>query len=418
MAQLGDDCFAFGGELMSAGAALALLKANLAPLPAVERVKLAQSAGRILAGPLVATRDVPPADNVAVDGYAVCFADLRPDGDSVLPITGRAAAGHPLRETAAKGGAIRVFTGALLPPGTDTVLMQEDCKVANGAVTIPAGIERGANRRSAGEDVKAGTTVLAAGRRLRAQEVGLAASLGLTELEVYRPLRAALFSTGDELREPGCALPLGAIFDANRYTLQALLQGLGCAVSDLGILPDRAQAVHAALAEAAANHDLVLTSGGVSTGEEDHVRAAVEALGKLHFWRLAIKPGRPVAMGQLGRIPFMGLPGNPVAVMVTFLLLARPLVLLLSGAVDAGPRLYRVSAGFEYKKRPNRTEYIRARLTRGPDGNWVAEKFPRDGAGILTSMVDSDGLVEVGEGVTVLEQGAPVDFLPFSEVLS
>ncbi len=417
MAQLSDDCFAFGGELMPAAAALALLKSKLVPLPEIERVTLAEASGRILAEKLVATRDVPPADNVAVDGYAVCFDDLDASGATVLPNGGRAAAGHPLRAPAPRGVAIRVFTGALLPEGTDTVLMQEDCRVANGSVIIPVGIRRGANRRSAGEDVRAGATVLAAGRRLRPQEVGLAASLGLTSLAVYRRLRVALFSTGDELREPGDALPLGAIFDANRYTLQALLTGLGCTVSDLGILPDKAESVRAALVEAAVNHDLVLTSGGMSTGEEDHVKAAVEATGKLHFWRLAIKPGRPVAMGQIGRVPFMGLPGNPVAVMVTFLLLARPLLLLLSGASDTGPRLYRVRAGFDYKKKANRTEYVRARLARAEDGNWVAEKFPRDGAGILTSMVESDGLVEIAEGASRLEIGAPVDFLPFCEVI-
>ncbi len=418
MAQLSDDCFAFGGELMAPAAALALLKSSVMPLPETERVALKDATRRILAEPLIATRDVPPADNVAVDGYAVCFDDLKADETTVLPIGGRAAAGHPLRTVAARGSAIRVFTGALLPQGTDTVLMQEDCRVVNGSVMLPPGIKRGANRRSAGEDVKAGTTVLQLGRQLRPQEVGLAASLGLTSLAVYRKLRVALFSTGDELREPGDALPLGAIFDANRYTLRALLEGLGCTVSDLGILPDKADAVREALDLAALSHDLVLTSGGMSTGEEDHVKAAVEAAGKLHFWRLAIKPGRPVAMGQIGRVPFMGLPGNPVAVMVTFLLLARPLVLLLAGAIDAGPRLYRVRAGFDYKKKPNRTEYVRAKLVRGEDGNWVAEKFARDGAGILTSMVESDGLIEIGEGLTRLEIGAPVNFLPFSEVLA
>lgn len=417
MAQLSDDCFAFGGELMSAPDALALLRSKLVPLPDIERVPLAQAAGRVLAEELVATRDVPPADNVAVDGYAVSFDDLSPTDPTVLPIGGRAAAGHPLREAAPRGVAIRVFTGALLPTGTDTVLMQEDCKIADGAVTIPPGIRRGANRRSAGEDVKAGASVLPAGRRLRPQEVGLAASLGLTSLDVYRRLHVALFSTGDELREPGDHLPPGAIFDANRYTLQALLAGLGCTVSDLGILPDKAESVRDSLSEAASSHDLVLTSGGMSTGEEDHVKAAVEATGKLHFWRLAIKPGRPVAMGQVGRVPFIGLPGNPVAVMVTFLLLARPLVLLLSGAGEAGPRLYRVRSGFEHKKKASRTEYVRARLTRVEDGNWTAEKFARDGAGILTSMVESDGLVEIGEGVTRLEVGTTVDFLPFSEVI-
>jgi molybdopterin molybdotransferase len=417
MAQLSDDCFAFGGELISVATALALLKSKVEPLPGRETVPLTEAAGRILAGPVVATRDVPPADNSAVDGYAVHFDDLLPDRPTLLPIIGRAAAGRPLVASAARGGAIRIFTGALLPAGPDTVLMQEDCRVENGKVILPPGIKRGANRRRAGEDVRAGDMVLAPGRRLRPQEIGLAASLGLTALEVFRPLRVALFSTGDELCEPGTPLPPGAIYDANRYTIATLLRGLACTVSDLGILPDRPETVREALAMAAAGHDLILTSGGMSTGEEDHVKAAVEAQGQLHFWRLAIKPGRPVAMGQIGRVPFLGLPGNPVAVMVTFLLLARPLILMLSGAGEVTPRFYRVTAGFDYKKKPNRAEYVRARLSRGADGNWVALKFPRDGAGILTSMVESDGLVELGEGLARLEAGTSVDFLPFGEVI-
>jgi len=417
MAQLSDDCFAFGGQLMSAGEALAILKSKVHAVTEVEAVGLSDGRGRILAAPVVATRDVPPHDNAAVDGYAVNFDDLKPGEPTVLPIGGRAAAGHPLGRPVARGESIRIFTGAQMPADADTVLMQEDCRVVDGKVTLPPGIKRGANRRFAGEDVKCGATVLAAGRRLRPQEIGLAASLGLTTLTVRRKLRVAIFSTGDEVREPGGELPPGAIFDSNRYTLRALLEGLSCAVTDLGILPDNLDAVRTALAEASQGHDLVLTSGGMSTGEEDHVKAAIEALGQLHFWRLAIKPGRPVAMGQIGRVPFMGLPGNPVAVMVTFLLLARPLVLLLSGADDAPPRLFRVTSGFAYDKKGSRTEYLRARLKHGEVG-WVAEKFPRDGAGILTSMVESDGLVEIPEGLSHVELGGAVDFLPFSEVIA
>jgi len=417
MAQLTDDCFAFGGQLMSAGEALAILKSKVHAVTETESVRLNDARGRVLAEPVVATRDVPPHDNAAVDGYAVNFDQLKPGEPTTLPIGGRAAAGHPLGRKVAAGECIRIFTGAQMPEGADTVLMQEDCRVADGKATLPAGIKRGANRRFAGEDVKRGATVLAAGRRLRPQEIGLAASLGLTTLTVRRKLRVAIFSTGDEVREPGGELPPGAIFDSNRYTLRALLEGLSCAVTDLGILPDSLDAVRAALARAAENHDLVVTSGGVSSGEEDHVKAAVEALGRLHFWRLAIKPGRPVAMGQIGRVPFIGLPGNPVAVMVTFLLLARPLVLLLSGAEDAPPRLFRVVSGFAYDKKVSRTEYLRARLKRGETG-WVAEKFPRDGAGILTSMVESDGLVEIPEGLSHVELGGTVDFLPFSEVIA
>jgi molybdopterin molybdotransferase len=283
-------------------------------------------------------------------------------------------------------------------------------------VRIPAGIKRGANRRFAGEDVQAGETVLTRGQLLRPQDVGLAASIGLTALPVHAPLRVALFSTGDELREPGEATPPGTVYDANRYALGALLRGLGCRVTDLGILRDDREAITAALGKAAAGHDLVLTSGGVSVGEEDHVRAAVEGQGHIHFWRLAIKPGRPVALGQIGTTPFLGLPGNPVAVMVTFLRFARPLILRLMGAADPAPILFRVRAGFDHKKKKDRREWVRARLSMGADGVPVADKFPRQGAGVLSSMVAADGLVELPEALTYLEKGTMVEFLPFSEV--
>jgi len=415
---LSDDCFAFGGALMSLADALERIRVTPLPLPATETVALKDAAGRILATPVVASCDVPPHDNAAVDGYAVRFADLAVGGTTALAVRDRAAAGHPLGRALGEREALRIFTGAPMPEGADTVLMQEDCREADGAVTLPPGIKRGANRRKRGEDVTSGAIVLEPGRRLRPQEVGLAAALGLTQLPVYRRLRVALFSTGDEVREPGTDLPPGAIYDSNRYALIAHLAGLDCAVSDLGILPDRADAVRAALVEAAAGHDLVLTSGGMSMGEEDHVKAAVEALGRLNFWRLAIRPGRPVAMGQLGGVPFIGLPGNPVAVTVTFVLLARPLILRLSGAAEIAPRLYQVAAGFSYAKKGSRAEYLRAWLERASDGSWIAQKFPRDGAGILSSLVAADGLVAIGAGVTEVAQGSAVDFLPFSEVLS
>ena len=418
MAQLSDDCFAFGGELMSAAAALALLKEKLVPVTEAERVALKDAAGRILAEPLVATRDVPPADNVAVDGYAVRFADLVPGGETVLPIAGRATAGHPLRDDTPAQSAIRVFTGALLPHGTDTVLMQEDCKVEHGRVTIPAGIKRGANCREAGEDIKAGSLVLAPGRRLRAQEIGLAASLGVTSLTVYRALRVALFSTGDELREPGDGLSLGAIYDANRYTLQALLQGLGAQVSDLGIVADRPETTRAALAEAAQTHDLVLTSGGVSTGEEDHVKASVESVGRLVLWRMAIKPGRPVAMGIIGGTPFIGLPGNPVASFVTFVHVVRPTILALSGARPEPLLPMPVRAAFSYKKKIARREYVRVTLRKAADGALEAIKFPREGAGLLSSLADTDGLVELGEEVTQVTPGQMVGFLSYAGLIN
>jgi molybdopterin molybdotransferase len=373
----------------------------------------------VLAADIVAPRDVPPHDNSAVDGYALYFDDLAPGAETVLRVEGRAAAGHPLAGAQKRATAVRIFTGAPMPAGEgggpDTVMMQEDCVEKDGLVHVPPGLKRGANRRKRGEDIKAGTVILKAGRRLRPQDIGLAASIGLTSVPARLPLRVSLFSTGDEIREPGTPAPDGTVYDANRFSLLAALQGLGCAVTDLGILPDRLDTIRAALARAAAAHDLILTSGGMSTGEEDHIKAAVEALGSLHFWRLAIKPGRPIAFGQVSRVPFVGLPGNPVAVMVTFLRIARPLILRLSGAEVSEPRLFKLRADFEHKKKAGRREWVRAAIVR-ENGGAVLRKFPRQGAGILTSMVESDGLVELGEEVTHLKAGETVDFLPFSEV--
>ena len=420
MAQLSDDCFAFGGTLLGVDAALALIEARIVPVVEAESVPLAAAAGRVLARDLVAGIDVPPHANSAVDGFALIHADLSPDRETILPVTGRAAAGHPLGRPAASGEAIRIFTGAPMPDGADTVMMQEDCVFEEGGGTqgrvhLKPGIKKGANRRHAGEDVMQGSVALTAGRRLRPPDLGLAAALGNDTVAVFRPLRAALLSTGDEVCEPGATLAPGAIYDANRVMLAALLRGLGCTVSDLGINPDRAASLHDALAGAAADHDLIVTSGGVSTGEEDHVRAAIEKLGRLDFWRLAIKPGRPVALGQLGGVPLIGLPGNPVAAALTFAILARPLILRLSGASEPPPSTYPVRAGFAYRKRAGRREYVRATLVRESDG-LVARKYPRDGAGILSSIVRSDGFVILDETLSDLAVGGVVDFLPFSEV--
>jgi molybdopterin molybdotransferase len=295
-------------------------------------------------------------------------------------------------------------------------MMQEDCIVESGQVRLKPGIKKGANRRHAGEDVANGQIALSAGRRLRPADLGLAAALGNDRLSVFRPLRIALLSTGDEVREPGTRLPPGTIYDANRHMLGALLRGLGCRVSDLGIRPDRADSLVDSLAGASTAHDVIVTSGGVSTGEEDHVKAAIEQLGRLDFWRLAIKPGRPVALGQVDGVPLIGLPGNPVAALVTFVVLARPLILRLAGAAGFAPRLFPVRADFAYRKKPGRREYVRASLRReGKD--LVAVKYPRDGAGILSSITQSEGLVIVDEETSDLAPGMTVEFLPFTEVV-
>lgn len=420
MAQLSDDCFAQGGPLMRVDAARKLLSEVIVPVTASEPVPLHQALGRILAEDIVSPVAIPPAPNSAVDGFAVYHADLDPDKETRLPVIGRITAGQQDLPEAKRGCAIRIFTGARMPAGEDggpdTVMMQEDCTLSGDSVVISPGIKKGANARRAGEDVEIGATVLPSGQRLRAQDVGQAAAVGRREVMVSTRLRVGLFSTGDELREPGSELAPGAIYDSNRYTIHALLSGLGCEVDDLGILPDKFDKVRSALEAARGKHDLLVTSGGVSVGEEDHVKAAVEALGKLHLWRLAIKPGRPIALGQVGLVPFVGLPGNPVAVVVTFLTLVRPLILRLMGGRDTPPHTFRVRAGFDHRKKKERREWVRAHLEEDGSGGLTAIKFPRDGAGILSSLVAADGLIELPEDLTRLEAGAMVDFLPFSEV--
>jgi len=420
MAQLSDDCFAGGGRLITLEEALAQVLPRLVPVSGQERVPLGEALGRVLAETVFSDIDVPGGDNSAVDGYAVHFDDLDPVAETRLRVIGRAAAGHPFGAAVPRGAALRIFTGAPMPTGPDTVMMQEDCRREGEEVIVRAGIKRGANRRLAGEDVKAGARVVERGQRLRPQDIGLIAAVGRTWAEVAQPLRVALFSTGDEIAEPGRALAPGQIYDSNRHTLGALLRQLGMVVDDLGILEDKHPVLERAIAEAALHHDAIMTSGGVSTGEEDHVRAAVESQGALHFWRLAIKPGRPVALGQVAagerQVPFLGLPGNPVAAMVTFLRVARPILLSLMGCREETPTLFAVRARFEHRKKKDRREFLRARLVKEPDGSLAAVKFPRDGAGILSSLVAADGLVELPEALTRVELGSMVDFLPFTEV--
>ena len=411
-----DDCFAHHPKRLTAAAALDLLRARVGPVVERESVPLAEAHGRILAEEVVSPRDVPGFDNVAVDVFAFAHADLAADRPTrLLLMSGRAAAGHPFDRCMAQGAALRVLTGAPMPAGADTALMQEDVELDGDAVVIPPGVKRGANRRRAGEDVRAGQVVLRPGVRLRPQDVGVAATVGRGALEVFRPLRVALLSTGDELREPGTPLEPGATYDANRTILLGLLRGLGCRVTDLGILPDRADAVERALRGAAGAHDAVVTSGGASRGDEDHVVRTLQRLGQLHFWQIAVKPGRPLAFGHLGRAVFIGLPGNPVAAVICFLRFARPLLTALGGGRWPEPRSFPVPADFVMRKKPDRREYLRARLIAGPDGRVRAQRIEREGSGILTSLTEADGLVEVAEATTRIEPGDPVEFVPFSE---
>jgi molybdopterin molybdotransferase len=321
-------------------------------------------------------------------------------------------------QAARPGHAVRIFTGAPMPEGTDTVFMQEDVRLdEQGHVVLPPGLKRGANVRPVGEDIPEGHVALKAGQRLRPQDIALAAAFGLTHLEVTRPIRVAVFSTGDELASPGAARATAQLYDSNRYMLVAMLRRLACEVTDLGILRDARQPLGEALKQEAGRHDLILTTGGVSTGEEDHVKAGVESVGRLVLWRMAIKPGRPVAMGIIAGTPFIGLPGNPVASFVTFVHVVRPTVLALAGAVPAPPVAMPVRAAFTYKKKSGRREYVRVTLRRAEDGALEAIKFPREGAGLLSSLVDTDGLVELGEAVTGVEPGELVGFLGYAELM-
>ena len=423
MAQLSDDCFAFNGPLLPLAEAERLIAERIAPVTEIENVPLAAALNRVIARDVPAPIDLPPFDNSAVDGYAVRHADLAAKGDTRLRIVDRLTAGSASTRALNPGEAVRIFTGAPMPTGADTVFMQEDTREEGDAVIVPPGLKRGANSRDAGEDLRAGAIMFPEGRRLTASHVALAAAVGLTSLPVRRRVRVAVFSTGDEIVEPGQTLPPAGLFDANRYLLAGLIERLGATFTDLGILRDDRAKLARAIADAAASHDLVLTSGGVSTGEADHVKGAVEGIGKLVFWRVGIKPGRPVAMGVIAGkqngegAAFVGLPGNPVAVFVTFARVVRPLLLRLAGAENTPLIPLPVRAGFPYKKRSGRREYVRVKLKRNADGSVEAFKHAQDGAGVITSLTETDGLIELAEEVTAVAPGATVGFLSYAALV-
>jgi len=397
--------------------ALARLMAGANPVRETEIVPAHAAAGRVLAQGLCSTIDVPPLDNTSMDGYALRCADV-PAAGTQLVVAQRIPAGS-VGHVLAAGTAARIFTGAPLPAGADAVVMQELCALDGDTLTINHVPHPGEWIRRRGEDIAAGAEVLAAGTRLSAAHVGVAASVGAARLDVYRRLRVALFSTGDELAMPGEPLKPGGIYNSNRYTLRALLEGLGCVVDDLGIVPDSRQATRAALRAAAASNDLILTSGGVSVGEEDHVKPAVEAEGSLDLWKIAIKPGKPLAFGKVGAgntatetaAAFIGLPGNPVSSFVTFIMLVRPFILKAQGAAAVTPRAQTLRADFACKGDPRR-EFLRARI----NAQGGLELFANQSSGVLTSCTWADGLID-NPPRQAIAQGDQVRFLPFSELL-
>lgn len=393
--------------MLDFAAALAQLLAQARRAQLTELVNLKQALGRILAHDVIAPLDVPTFDNSAMDGYALHI----PNGDldvNSYQITQRIAAGT-VGQALAAGEAARIFTGAPIPPRANAVVMQENCSVVGDQVQLAYPVKLGANIRRAGEDVRHGQVVLSAGQRLNPAMIGLAASLGIAQLMVFAPLRVGLFSTGDELIEPGLPLPVGKIYNSNRYTLFAQLQALGCELLDLGVIPDQFDATVNALSEAAAQSDILITTGGVSVGEEDHVKAAVQYLGELNLWKIAIKPGKPFAYGRIGGADFIGLPGNPVSALVTYLLLVRPFILARQGATQLEPQRLPLQADFELSKAGDRREFFRARVS----ASGQVSLFPHQGSGVLTSMAWAEGLVDVPAGTTV-QRGDTVQFLPLT----
>lgn len=404
--------------MLTAQEALDKLLSAARPVSGTETISTLEATGRVLAEDQLSQLDVPTMDNTQMDGYAVRAADCA-SGNAALPVSQRIPAGH-VGQPLQAGTAARIFTGALIPEGADAVVMQELCTFdeASGKVTVNHAPKSGEWIRRAGEDIRDGSTILAAGTRLRAQELGLAASVGLATLPVMRRLKVAVFFTGDELTMPGEPLRPGAIYNSNRFTLRGLLQQLGCEVTDLGNVPDTLEATRDALRRAAAGHDLIVTSGGVSVGEEDHVKPAVEAEGRLDLWQIAIKPGKPLAFGEVNRPEeassafFVGLPGNPVSSFVTFLMFVRPFILALQGAQATAPKRYPMRADFDWPKADRRNEFLRVKF----NDRQGLDLFPNQGSGVLTSTVWGDGLVDNPPG-QVIHAGDTVHFIPFGELL-
>jgi len=424
MATLLDDCFRPGSKRLLHAEALSILKSRTRTTAPTERVAIAQVCGRVAAAALHAPRPIPAHTNAAVDGYAFAYRDYAQERGAELLLAGRAAAGHPAEHRLQPGQCVRIFTGAVMPEGCDTVVMQEDVRLSGAQVHVPPGLKPGANRRLAGEDVPAGHELFAPGTRLRPQDVAALAAAGFAEVECHQRLEVAVISTGDEVVAPGGALRPGQVYDANAPMLTGLIEAGGARVHPCGIWPDDPGLIRSRLTELAGSHSVIISSGGASMGEEDHMVRALASLGTCHLWQLAIKPGRPMAFGQIATgsgaaartCVFVGLPGNPVAVFVCFLMYVRPLLAALGGQRWPEPRRYQLPAAFAFKgRKPGRREFWRGLLREGPDGQLLVDKFARDGSGLISGLRAADGLIEIAEERGDIRVGEPVDFIPFSE---
>ncbi len=419
MAKLLDDCFAHDKKRLLHAEAVEILRARLTTVAEIEPVKLADAAGRTLAEAAIAPHPIPLHTNAAVDGFSFAAADCSSGGSTELPVEGRAAAGHALSATPARRTAVRIFTGAVMPEGHDTVVMQEDVRygMVDGqpTVSIPAGLKTGANVRKEGEDVKKGEVLVHAGSVLRQQDLAALASIGTGAVSCFARLKVGIVSTGDEVIRSGEVLRPGQVYDANAPMLSALVANAGAVPIDLGVWPDTLDDIKRRLAAAAREVDVIITSGGASRGEEDYVIAALDALGKRHLWQLAIKPGRPMSFGQIGDCLMIGLPGNPVAVFVCFLLYVWPLRRRVGGAPWPTPRRYQLPALFSVPKRKTgRREFWRG-ILRETSRGLAVDKFERDGSGLISGLRVADGLIEVPEELTGIHAGDGIAFIPFTE---
>ena len=417
--KLADDCFVHDKDRLRHTDALEILRERMHTIADIETVSLDIANGRILAKDIIAPRNIPAFDNSAVDGYAFAHSDFEPTG-GFFPLTARIAAGDTGEIELPAFSSARIFTGARMPKGADTIAMQEDCETheqdGTRFIAIPAGLKRGANCRLAGEDVATGDIVAKSGIGLRPQDLAAIASTGANKIEVYKPLQVGLLSSGNEILRPGEEFRQGKVYDANHFMLRGLLDNSNTTLIDLGVCPDNADQVNSLLQKAASKFDIIISSGGASKGEEDYFVDALSTLGKCHLWQLAVKPGRPMSFGQIGTTLVFTLPGNPVAAFVCFLLYVRPCLESLSGGKWKTPQRYQIPAGFSHNSKPDRREFLRGFIEQDEAGKSILMKFDRDGSGLITGLRKSSGLIEISEETTTINRGDLVDFIPFTEM--
>tara|TARA_Y100000590_G_C15681240_1_gene999878 strand:- start:742 stop:1950 length:1209 start_codon:yes stop_codon:yes gene_type:complete len=397
--------------------AINLIKNYQKPKLALEKIPANFSLGRILGEDLYSSVSVPQYNNSAVDGYAIRYKDIKLNETNSFNICAVAKAGEWIVRNFERQSALRVFTGAPIPSFFDTIIMQEQCTIKNHKITINSNVSFGSNLRQSGEDIQKGEKVFECGHRIRSQDLGFLASVGITNIPVYRKLKVAIFSIGNEITEPGELLDKASRYDSNRFSLLSFLKNLQCDVSDLGILSDDIRKLRSSIINIADTYDIVISSGGVSEGDTDYVRKIIKSDASLSIDNVSIKPGKPILIGNMNDTTIIALPGNPVAMIVTFIQLARPLILRIAGATKILPQKFNVKSGFAFNKKSNRREFLRVIITEEKSGSLIAKKFDQQGSGILTSIIKSDGLIDLHENLTVLKKGDTVKFLPFNEVL-